>query len=119
MLTHWYQGWFPILFFRFRKYHINLLWQNEIKLDKYLRPGDSVDGSTVGDFVDNSGMGDSVGGLEVVTSVGGSVGIFMHTPSSHFSSGPQSVLAFSHSFWKTKYSREIPSYVALIVAVFF
>ena len=60
----------------------------------------------MGDFVDNSGMGDSVGGLEVVVSVGGSVGIFMQTPSLHFSSGPQSVLAFSHSFWKTKYSRE-------------
>ena len=70
-------------------------------LYKYLRPGDSVD---------DSGMGDSVGGLEVVVSVG----IFMHTPSLHFSSGPQSVLAFSHSFWKIKYSRESPSYVALI-----
>ena len=72
----------------------------------------------MGDFVDNSGMGDSVGGLEVEVSVGVSVGIFMHTPSSHFSSGPQSVLAFSHSFWKIKYSRQIPNYVALIVAVF-
>ena len=69
----------------------------------------------MGYFVDNSGMGDSVGGLEVVTSVGGSVGIFMHTPSSHFSSGPQSVLAFSHSFWKIKYSRERER---VVVAVF-
>ena len=68
----------------------------------------------MGDFVDNSGMGDSVGGLEVVVSVGGSVGIFMHTPSSHFSSGPQSVMAFSHSFWKIKYIRESPNYVDLI-----
>ena len=68
----------------------------------------------MGDFVDNSGMGDSVGGLEVVVSVGGSVGILMHTPSLHFSSGPQSVLAFSHSFWKRKYIRENPNNVDLI-----
>ena len=72
-------------------------------------------------FVDDSGMEDSVGGSEVEVSVGGSVGIFMHTPSLHFSSGPQSVLAFSHSFWKIKYSRESPNYKEVkwrVVAVF-
>ena len=91
-----------ITFSHFRRCIIDLLWRNKIKLHKDIRPGDSVD---------DSGVVDSVGGLEVVVSVGGSVGILMHTPSSHFSSGPQSVLAFSHSFWKIKYSRESPNYV--------
>ena len=63
--------------FPFQRCNIDLLWRNEIKLRKDLRPGDSVD---------DSGMVDSVGGLEVVVSVGGSVGILMHTPSLQFSS---------------------------------
>ena len=91
---------------------------DEFKLYKDLRPGDSVDGSGVGASVDVTGMGDSVGVSEVGGSVVVSVGIFMHTPSLHFSSGPQSVLAFSHSFWKRKYIRESPNYVASMPCLF-
>ena len=64
----------------FQRCNIDLLWQNEIKLHKDLRPADSVDGSGVGDSVDDSGMVDSVGGSDVGGSVGGLVGILMHTP---------------------------------------
>ena len=64
--------------------------------------GDSVGGSGVVGSVDGSGV---VGSVDVVE------GIFMQTPSLHFSSFPQSVAALWHSFWKVKFIRGSLCYV--------
>ena len=61
--------------------------------------------------MDGSGVGDSVGGSGVVGSVDVVKEIFMQTPSLHFSSFPQSVLASWHSFCKVKFIRGSLCYV--------